>query len=87
MAMHNLVTGLGIGVLQTILTEVLENFSQLLKDFIRSRSHETGTKSINREHFVLIIILYIIDVYMRSQVIPPAEPSRLTSDQHEFRPE
>ena len=46
----------------TILTEVLEKFSQLLKDFIRSRSHETGTKSINREHFVLVIILYIIDV-------------------------
>ena len=36
---------------------------------------------------VLVIILYIIDVYMRSQVIPPAGPSRLTSDQREFRPE
>jgi hypothetical protein len=71
---------------KTILTDVLEKFSQLLKDFIRSRSHETGTKSINREHFILVII-YIIDVYMRSQVIPPAGPSRLTSDQHEFRPE
>ena len=80
--MHNLVTGLGMGVLQNY-----EKYGELLKDFIRSRSHETGTKSINREHFVLVIILYIIDVYMRSQVIPPAGPSRLTSDHYEFRPE
>jgi hypothetical protein len=71
---------------KTILTEDLEKFSHLLKDFIRSSSHETGMKSINREHFILVII-YIIDVYMRSQVISPAGPSRLTSDQHEFRPE
>ena len=48
---------------------------------------EVHLRESDREHFVLVIILYIIDVYMRSQVILPAGPSRLTSDQHEFRPE
>jgi hypothetical protein len=30
----------------------------------RSRLHETGTKS-NRDHFVSVMVLFIIDVYMR----------------------
>ena len=30
----------------------------------RPRLHETGRKS-NRDHFVLVIVLFIIDVYMR----------------------
>ena len=47
--MHNLVQVLGWVYYKTILTEVWEKFSQLLKDFIRSCSHETGTKSINRD--------------------------------------
>jgi hypothetical protein len=31
---------------------------------LRPRLHETGTKS-NRDHFVSVIVLFIIDVYMR----------------------
>ena len=71
-ATHNLVTGLGKvkGTLRwvyykTTLTEVLEKFSRLLKDFLRPRLHETRTKS-NRDHFVSVIVLFIIDVQMRS---------------------
>ena len=60
---------------------------------MRPRLHETGTKS-NRDHFVSVIVLFIIDVYTRdpdennsdrSQVIPPAGPSRLTSDRNECK--
>ena len=46
--MHNLVTGLGWVYYKTILTEVLEKFSQLLKDFMNGvhmrleRSQLTG---------------------------------------------
>ena len=33
-------------------------------NYIWPRLHETGTKS-NRDHFVSVIVLFIIDVYMR----------------------
>jgi hypothetical protein len=46
------------------------------KTCFRPCLHETGTKS-NWGHFVSVIVLFIVDVY----VIPPAGPSQLASDQ------
>ena len=44
---------------------VKDSYSRILQSTrIRPRLHETGTKS-NRDHFVSVIVLFIINVYMR----------------------
>ena len=47
-------------------------------DGIRPRLHETGTKS-NLDHFLSVVVLFIIDVYMRQGRKTWIEPS-------DFRP-
>ena len=46
-----------------------------IENDIGPRLHETGTKS-NRDHFVSIIVLFIIDVYMRPERSQTAGPFR-----------
>jgi hypothetical protein len=44
--------------------EILFHGSDTYENELRPRLHETGTKS-NRDHLVSVIVLFIIDVYMR----------------------
>jgi hypothetical protein len=50
--------------LRYIVTSPVTELNDVTIRNLRPRLNETGTKS-NRDHFVSVIILFIIDVYMR----------------------
>jgi hypothetical protein len=46
------------------MTDIESSNVNIVSLTLGSRLHETGTK-LNRDHFVSVIVLFIIDVYMR----------------------
>jgi hypothetical protein len=54
--------------------------------YMRPERNETGIISPYYLWYMFTWARPVTKITLRSQVIPPAGPSRLTSDRHEFRP-